>query len=126
MDKPRYCARFLSFENMPKAKRDRVREVPFVLQTILPGACSQVEVRVEHDAITRPIGTRVSVFWLVKNREDLMDGTTSCPKCGKRLVPVVTISGRTDLQCITCDDPVVKWAESPLTAPEKPIVPERV
>jgi len=62
----------------------------------------------------------------VKNREDLMDGTTSCPKCGKRLVPVVTISGRTDLQCITCDDPVVKWAESPLTAPEKPIVPERV
>ena len=51
-----------------------------------------------------------------------MDRTTHCPKCGKRLVPVVSISGRADLQCITCDDPAVKWAESPLTAPEKPIV----
>jgi hypothetical protein len=52
---------------MPKAKCEIVREVPFVLQTILPGACSQVEVRVEHDAITRPsevkkegLGLRVS------------------------------------------------------------------
>jgi tRNA(Ile2) C34 agmatinyltransferase TiaS len=62
----------------------------------------------------------------VKEREDLMDRTTRCPKCGKRMVPVVTISGRTDLQCISCDDPAVKWAESPLTAPEKPIVPEPV
>jgi hypothetical protein len=62
----------------------------------------------------------------VKNREDLMDRTTRCPKCGKRMVPVVTISGRTDLQCISCDDPAGKWAESPLTAPEKPIVAEPV
>jgi hypothetical protein len=61
-----------------------------------------------------------------ENREDLMDQTTRCPKCGKRMIPVVTISGRTDLQCISCDDPAVKWAESPLTAPEKPIVVERV
>jgi hypothetical protein len=61
-----------------------------------------------------------------KNREDLMDRTTRCPKCGKRVVPVVTISGRTDLQCISCDDPAAKWAESPLTAPEKPIVAEPV
>ena len=45
---------------------------------------------------------------------------------GKRLVPVVTISGGTDLQCISCDDPAVKWAESPVTAPEKPIVLDRV
>ena len=60
----------------------------------------------------------------VQNREDLMDRTTRCPKCGKRMVPVVTLSGRTDLQCISCDDPAVKWAESPLTAPEKPIVAE--
>jgi tRNA(Ile2) C34 agmatinyltransferase TiaS len=45
-----------------------------------------------------------------------MDRTTRCPKCGKRMVPVITISGRTDLQCISCDDPAVKWAESPLTA----------
>jgi hypothetical protein len=55
-----------------------------------------------------------------------MDRTTSCPKCGKRMVPVVTISGRTDLQCISCDDPALKSTESPLTAPEKPIVLERV
>jgi hypothetical protein len=57
----------------------------------------------------------------VKSREDLMDQTTRCPKCGKRMVPVVTISGRTDLQCISCDDPAVKWAESPVSAPERPI-----
>jgi hypothetical protein len=48
----------------------------------------------------------------------LMDHITNCPKCGKRLVPVVTLFGRTDLQCISCDDPSVKWAESPLVAPE--------
>jgi hypothetical protein len=54
-----------------------------------------------------------------------MDRTTHCPKCGKRLMPVVTNSGRTDLQCISCDEPGVKSAESPRTAPEKPIVPER-
>jgi len=53
-----------------------------------------------------------------------MDRITRCDKCGKRLVPVVTLSGRTDLQCISCDDPAVKWAESPLTAPEKPIAAE--
>jgi hypothetical protein len=55
-----------------------------------------------------------------------MDRTTCCAKCGKRMVPVVTISGRTDLQCISCDDPAVKWADSPSTAAEKPIVLERV
>jgi hypothetical protein len=55
-----------------------------------------------------------------------MDRTTRCPKYGKRMVPVVTLSGRTDLQCISCDHPAVKWAESPLTAPEKPIVAEPV
>jgi hypothetical protein len=44
-----------------------------------------------------------------------MDRITHC-KCGKRRVPVITLSGRTDLQCISCDDPVVKWAESPLRA----------
>jgi hypothetical protein len=54
-----------------------------------------------------------------------MNQTTCCPKCGKRMVPVVTISGRTDLQCISYDDPALKSAESPLTAPEKPIVLER-
>ena len=41
---------------------------------------------------------------------------------------VITIAGRTDLQCISCDDPAVKWAESPLTAPidDKPSVPQPV
>jgi hypothetical protein len=52
-----------------------------------------------------------------------MDRMTRCAKCGKRMVPVITISGRTDLQCISCDDPAVKWADSP--AAEKPIVLER-
>jgi hypothetical protein len=55
-----------------------------------------------------------------------MDRTTCCPKCGKRRVAVITISGRTDFQCISCDDPAVKWAESPLTAPPGPTAPERV
>ena len=63
----------------------------------------------------------------VKIREGLMDDRiTRCPKCGKRMAAVVTISGRTDLQCISCDDPAVKWAESPRTAPEKPIVVEHI
>lgn len=60
------------------------------------------------------------------NREDVMHQITRCPKCGKRMIPVITISGRTDLQCISCDDPAVRWAESPLTAPEKPIATEQV
>jgi uncharacterized OB-fold protein len=55
-----------------------------------------------------------------------MDRITRCPKCGKLMVPVVTISGRADFQCISCDDPAVKWVESSLKAPEKPIVAERV
>lgn len=55
-----------------------------------------------------------------------MDPITHCPKCGKRRVPVVTLFGRTDLQCISCDDPAVKWAESPPMASEKPIVAVRL
>jgi hypothetical protein len=49
-----------------------------------------------------------------------MDRTTRCKKCGKRLIPVVTICGNTDLQCISCDDPAEKLAHSPPTAPERP------
>jgi tRNA(Ile2) C34 agmatinyltransferase TiaS len=45
--------------------------------------------------------------------------TTRCKKCGKRMVPVITIAGRTDLQCISCDDPAVRWAESPAITPEE-------
>ncbi len=60
-----------------------------------------------------------------------MDKITRCQKCGKQLIPVVTFSGRTELQCISCDDPAVKLAESPgtapeKTAPEKPIAAEPV
>jgi tRNA(Ile2) C34 agmatinyltransferase TiaS len=62
----------------------------------------------------------------MKNREDVMDQMTRCPKCGKRMIPLVTICGRTDFQCISCDDPAMRWAESPSTAPEKPIAAERV
>jgi hypothetical protein len=32
------------------------------------------------------------------------------------------MSGRTDFQCISCDDPAAKWAEGPLMAPEMPDV----
>ena len=55
-----------------------------------------------------------------------MERITRCAKCGKLLEAVVGISGRTELQCISCDDPAVKWAESPLTAPESPVVAEPV
>jgi hypothetical protein len=48
-----------------------------------------------------------------------MDRITRCKKCGKQMLPVIAISGRTDLQCISCDDPAVRWAESPATAPEE-------
>jgi len=41
------------------------------------------------------------------------------------LVPVITICGNIDLQCISCDDPAVKLAHSPPTAPEKPTELER-
>jgi hypothetical protein len=54
-----------------------------------------------------------------------MGQSTRCEKCGKRLVPVITVSGRTDLQCISCDDPAVKWTHSPLNTPEKPAEIER-
>jgi hypothetical protein len=55
-----------------------------------------------------------------------MDRITHCPKCGKQRVPIITLSGRTDLQCIICDDPAVKSAESPPLVPERPIVAEPV
>jgi hypothetical protein len=54
-----------------------------------------------------------------------MDQITRCKKCGKRLAAVVTIGGNTDLECISCDDPAVKLAHSPPTAPEEPTELER-
>src|SRR5258708_6371157 len=68
---------------MPKAKRDSVREVPFVLQTILPGACSQVEVRGEHDAITRLWNPDVA---FIRNRQALM--TETARTLGLTTIPV--------------------------------------
>jgi hypothetical protein len=43
--------------------------------------------------------------------------------CGKRLVPVPSANGRTELKCVWCDevDPMetetAKWADSPLAEP---------
>ena len=54
------------------------------------------------------------------NGASVMERVTRCAKCGKLLEPVVAISGRTELQCISCDDPAVKMAERPPTAPESP------
>ena len=53
-----------------------------------------------------------------------MERITRCARCGKLLEPVVAISGRTELQCISCDDPAAKWAEGPLTVPESPVAAE--
>ena len=55
-----------------------------------------------------------------------MERITRCAKCGKLLEPVVAISGRTELQCISCDDPAVRWAEGPPTIPESPDVAQPV
>lgn len=50
-----------------------------------------------------------------------MDSTTRCLHCGKRLVPVASVSGRTELECIWCHDPMSgksgRWAESSLARP---------
>jgi phage FluMu protein Com len=49
---------------------------------------------------------------------------TRCPKCNRRLIPV-TVSGRTELRCLKCDeiDPMktdaAKLADSPLAAPTR-------
>jgi hypothetical protein len=67
----------------------------------------------------------LSKFGLQVDREDLMDEVTRCTKCGKQTFPVFTLSGRTELQCICCDDPAVKLAQSPATAPDEPIVVKR-
>jgi phage FluMu protein Com len=49
-----------------------------------------------------------------------MDRVTRCLHCGRRLVPVLSADGRTELKCAWCDnvDPMetetAKWADSPL------------
>jgi hypothetical protein len=53
-----------------------------------------------------------------------MDRVTRCLHCGKRMVPVPSLTGRTELACVYCDkldpmelDDAKKWAESPLAHP---------
>jgi hypothetical protein len=61
-----------------------------------------------------------------------MDRVTRCLHCGKRMVPMPHLSGRTELKCLFCDklDPLEvttanKWAESPLAVPFPSQSPER-
>jgi tRNA(Ile2) C34 agmatinyltransferase TiaS len=48
-----------------------------------------------------------------------------CPQCNRRMKTVLGPTGRTEFRCPECDklDPLetdpAKWADSPLTAPEK-------
>lgn len=46
-----------------------------------------------------------------------------CPRCGKRMIPVLAKSGRTELNCPACDEiePIRTdaGAEGPLAAPTK-------
>jgi len=54
-----------------------------------------------------------------------MDRVTRCLHCGRRMVPMPHLSGRTELKCLFCDklDPLEvttanKWADdSPLATP---------
>lgn len=49
-----------------------------------------------------------------------MDRVTRCLHCGKRMVPIPSDTGRTELKCLFCDrlDPMEttakQWADSPL------------
>ena len=61
------------------------------------------------------------------------DCVTRCLHCGKRMVPMPSLSGRTELKCSFCDklDPMEmtaanKWADSPLATPISETVPETV
>ena len=61
------------------------------------------------------------------------DQVTRCLHCGKRLVPMLSFDGRTELKCMFCDklDPMEmraanKWANSPLATPMSETVPETV
>ena len=67
-------------------------------------------------------------------REEDVDRVTRCLHCGKRLVPVPSASGRTELKCIVCDklDPMdipalKEWTDGPLAKPisEKAAGPQK-
>jgi hypothetical protein len=59
-----------------------------------------------------------------------MDTVSRCLHCGRRMVPVSSLSGRTELKCLFCDklDPLEmmeakKWADSPLAQSISETVP---
>ncbi|MEH2548643.1 hypothetical protein V1283_005288 [Bradyrhizobium sp. AZCC 2262] len=61
------------------------------------------------------------------------DCVTRCLHCGKRAVPMPSLSGRTELKCLFCDKlgpmemtAANKWADSPLATPISETVPETV
>ena len=61
------------------------------------------------------------------------DRVTRCLHCGKRMVPITSSCGRTELRCIFCEelDPMEmtaanKWADSPLATPISETVTETV
>ena len=59
-----------------------------------------------------------------------MDRVTRCLRCGKRMVPAPSYTGRTELKCVFCDrlDPMEmvepnQWADGPLATPISETVP---
>ena len=61
-----------------------------------------------------------------------MDPVTRCLHCGKRMIPVPSYSGRTELKCVFCDkqDPMEtpalkEWANGPLAQPSSEKPPKR-
>jgi hypothetical protein len=57
-----------------------------------------------------------------------MDRVTRCLQCGKRMVPVPSYIGRTELKCVFCDRlaPMAephKWVDDPLDIPISEPVP---
>jgi hypothetical protein len=56
-----------------------------------------------------------------------MDRVNRCPKCGKRTVPSMGTTGRTELICLWCDKPNLEsteLAERADTPPAKHVPPE--
>ena len=42
-----------------------------------------------------------------------------CPKCNKRMVPVLSVNGRTEFQCLRCD--VVEASDKSATRMPQPL-----
>lgn len=54
-----------------------------------------------------------------------MDRVTRCLHCGKRLVPAPSFSGRTELKCVFCNDPMkLANRERPVAVPISEIIPK--